>query len=172
MLLIIPLQPDGAIAYADAYARTNAGRWSYDLHFAYTNHRPYFNFASDCNNTCDSYLAALGYCIENTTLLDCCVVAAVEKYKTELWLQVVAGQQNNSAGLNNTNDLQLKVKLALMCVVTNMIAALTTGASRGRSSSTSTRGSQFDLERQRLLYPVVWQYHMYRKRLLRSLPTA
>lgn len=101
--------------YPDLYSRSAVGAWSYDLHFAYTNHLPDFIYARDCTNTCDDTLAAQGYCQPNETLVDCCVVAAVEKYKSELWLQAVAGQVNNSAGVNNTNSLQLKVCTVHVC---------------------------------------------------------
>jgi hypothetical protein len=43
-------------------------------------------------------------CQQNETLLDCCVVAGIEKYRNELYLEIVKGETNATAGIGNTNN--------------------------------------------------------------------
>ena len=103
------VQPLGAIAWPDYYGYTTAGLWSSDIHFGDTNGYPDFIIERDCWNVCSGNLSQIGYCTAGQPLSQCCVVAAVEKYKSELWLQLVAKQWNASSSINNTNDVQIKV---------------------------------------------------------------
>ncbi len=106
-----PTWPQGPINWADDYDHTDAGAWSYNLHFVYTNGFPYFSYGCDCRFQCDTGLAKRGYCQVNDTLSDCCVVAGIEKYQDELWRQFVKGETNSSAGAGNTNNATIKLVL-------------------------------------------------------------
>ena len=103
--------PNGPINWPDDYDHTDDGAWSYDLHFAYTNGFPYFAYGCDCRFPCDSGLARRGYCKVNDTLSDCCVVAGIEKYQDEFFLEYVRGETNSSAGSGNTNNATIKLLL-------------------------------------------------------------
>lgn len=112
-----PLQPQGAISWADLYKLDPSGMWSYDVHFSQTNGFPDFILSRDCWNSCDPGLANISYCKLDQELANCCVEAGIEKYKDELWLQIVAKQTNNSAGANNTNDPLTKVQSWRLLVI-------------------------------------------------------
>jgi len=103
----------GAIAWPDPYARTTAGRWSYDLHFAFTNKQPNFYFDRDCYHTCNYQLEQMGYCKKGQTLRRCCIVAGLEKYRQELYLRAVLGQTNTTAGEHNTQDFVTQMLMYL-----------------------------------------------------------
>jgi len=104
--------PNGPINWPDSYDHTSAGQWSYDVHFAYTDLQPFFTYDCDCRNVCTSEDKAAGVCSQlNETLLDCCVVAGIEKYRDELFLQIVKGETNATAEKGNTASLTIQTML-------------------------------------------------------------
>jgi S1/P1 Nuclease len=106
--------PQGRIVAPDPYSRTKEGRWFYDAHFVYSDHRPYYDEKTDCVNTCDSNLEKFGYCTKGQALTNCCAAAAIDKYRDEMWLELIAGEKNASACAGNGNtgyDVQQKARL-------------------------------------------------------------
>lgn len=83
-----------------------------DVHFAYTNNNPFFNYDCDCVNKCTAENIANGMCGQvNETLADCCVVAGIEKYRDELYLQIVENKKNETAGVGNTYNVSIQTML-------------------------------------------------------------
>jgi hypothetical protein len=99
----------GPVCYPDDYDHQKVGMWSYSLHYAYSNSFAYFDYACDCQTTCNGTPLKNGYCTASQTLTDCCVVSGISKMEDELFLEFVKGQRNPAADQGNTADPALKL---------------------------------------------------------------
>jgi len=112
--------PDGPICYPDRYdhnedahgnENSTYGIWSYPLHFAYSNTYAFFDYECDCKSPCYGAPEKMQYCTPDETLLNCCVVAGIQKMDDELFMQFGLGKQDPNQGQPTDPGPDLKVIL-------------------------------------------------------------